>query len=682
MRLDDHLESIKGIGEKTAAHFNKLGLFSVGSLLTYYPRRYDDFREPTDISALKEGETGVICACVSFVAQPKAASRIKIVTCKASDPSGEIELVWFNMPFVKYELKPGYHYVFRGKVTKKGRSLTMEQAKIYKREDYARLKGTLQPVYPLTSGLTNNAVVKAMKQSLDLAEDIPEYIPSSIRKQYDLMKKKYALTEMHFPKSEETMLDARRSLCFEEFFIFGLFIRQMAVGRERAESHAGIRDTGACEKILKSLPYSLTEDQMKAVECIKKDILSGHVMARLIQGDVGSGKTIVAALAMAFVASSGHQAAIMAPTEVLAKQHFNSMKPLFDLLSLDTVLLTGSMTAAEKKEIYKKIKDHEGADIIIGTHALFQEKVEYDDLCLCVTDEQHRFGVKQREGLGKKGEKPHILVMSATPIPRTLAMMLYGDMDISLIRSMPKNRIKVKNCVVGPQYRPTAYQFITEQVRQGHQAYIICPMVDAGDAGYGENVEEYSKALSETLGDSIIVEKLHGKMKPKDKDRIMERFANNEINVLVSTTVVEVGMNVPNATVMMIENSERFGLAQLHQLRGRVGRGDAQSYCIFMYSEASQETLERLEILKTSNDGFEIANKDLELRGPGDLFGIRQCGDMYFKIGDIYNDSDVFKEAYEAAGTLSDREVSDIVGKMYESSAKEVFKFLENYGTI
>jgi ATP-dependent DNA helicase RecG len=382
-------------------------------------------------------------------------------------------------------------------------------------------------------------------------------------------------------------------------------------------------------------------------------------MNRLIQGDVGSGKTVLAILALLMAVKNGYQASFMVPTEVLAKQHYKSLTSLCTDFGISICLLVGSMTAKEKRETYDKIKTHQ-ADIIIGTHALIQEKVEYDRLGLVITDEQHRFGVKQREALMNKGGNPHVLVMSATPIPRTLAIILYGDLDISIVDELPAKRLPIKNCVVDTNYRPSAYRFIDKQVAEGRQAYVICPMVEESEEVEAENVIEYTERIKEALVPNIAVEFLHGKMKPKDKNDVMERFANGEINVLVSTTVVEVGVNVPNATVMMVENSERFGLAQLHQLRGRVGRGEDQSYCIFVCGSSSKDAWERLEILNKSNDGFYIAGEDLKLRGPGDIFGIRQSGDMDFKLGDIFNDASLLKAAAKAVKSLKDKEVDSI----------------------
>ncbi|MCR5585187.1 MAG: ATP-dependent DNA helicase RecG [Lachnospiraceae bacterium] len=681
MELTDSVSEIKGIGEKTQNLFNKLGVGSVGELLTFYPSRYDTFNDPGLISDLREGEEGVVCGLISKVVEPRYTSRIKILTCQLTDPSGSIECVWFNQPFVKYELRSGYHFILRGRINKKGNKLQMEQAKVYKREEYYKLQTALQPVYPLTAGLTNNAVRKAVKQALTITGDFPEFVPLKIRKEFDIIKKNHAVEEMHFPKSEETMLEARRSLVFEEFFLFMVFIRQMSQGREVLDSEAKISDDGSCDEFITKLPYKLTKDQLNVFEEIKKDLLSGHVMARLIQGDVGSGKTVVAELALLMTARSGYQGAIMAPTEVLAQQHFEAMSRDFAPFGIRCCLLVGSMKASEKKKAYAMIEAHE-ADVIIGTHTLFQEKLVFDNLALCITDEQHRFGVKQREKLNKKGVRPHILVMSATPIPRTLAMMLYGDMDISRITELPAERLPIKNCVVGQGYRNSAYSFIKKQVEEGRQAYIICPMVDENEDSELENVTDYCERLKELFGDSPVVEKLHGKMKPKEKNDIMESFKNGEIDVLVSTTVVEVGVNVPNATVMVVENAERFGLAQLHQLRGRVGRGDKQSFCIFIYGKESDETKERLNVLLKSNNGFEIANEYLKMRGPGDLFGIRQCGEMYFKLGDVFNDASLLNSANEAVASLSDKEMDCIVQKMYDGGAKEVFQFFNNYVTI
>lgn len=470
-------------------------------------------------------------------------------------------------------------------------------------------------------------------------------------------------------------------LVFDEFFMFLVGVRRMKEHREDKHSPYVIKRVQEASTLKSSLPYALTGAQERALEEVYRDMEGGRVMNRLIQGDVGSGKTIIAILALVQAAYNGYQGALMVPTEVLARQHYESMTSLFQAHGITKVpiLVTGSMTAREKRLAYGKIAGHE-ADIIIGTHALIQEKVVYDNLALVITDEQHRFGVGQRELLSTKGQEPHVLVMSATPIPRTLAIILYGDLDISVIDELPQGRQAIKNCVVDPGYRPKAYSFIQKQVEMGHQAYIICPMVEASEMIEAENVLDYTKSLQKELSSGITVEYLHGKMKAKEKNAIMERFAAGEIQVLVSTTVIEVGVNVPNATVMMIENAERFGLAQLHQLRGRVGRGDAQSFCIMVNCSHDENTGERLDILNRSNDGFYIASEDLKLRGPGDIFGLRQSGDMEFKLADIFTDANILKRVSEEVDRLLDldpqleleehrelkRKIEDYLGTNYE----------------
>lgn len=681
MQISDRIDSVKGIGDKTRALFEKLNVNTVGQLLTYYPRDYETFSGPVPIASLQEGCVGVVEASVSRISETRAGGRMHIITCVATDPSGSITLTWFNQPYLKKQLSMGYRYIFRGKITRKGNQLRMEQPKFYKREEYARLQNVLQPVYPLTKGLTNNMVSKSMKQALSLAGELPEYVPAQIRREYGVLKRKNTLEEIHFPKSRETMLEARKSLVFEEFFLFSVYLRELAGSKETKNSEYVFANATECDALIKSLPYELTGDQKKVWEEIRTDVAGGGVMARLVQGDVGSGKTILAILALLLTVKNGCQGCLMVPTEVLAKQHFDSAKKLLEPFGVRVTLLVGSMTAKEKREAYAKMQAQE-TDVVIGTHALIQEKAEYARLGLVITDEQHRFGVKQREKLAGKGFEPHILVMSATPIPRTLAMMLYGDMDISVIKELPAERLPIKNCVVGTGYRETAYKFMEKQIAEGHQVYIICAMVEESETSDLENVTDYTERIKERFGSSVCVEALHGKMKADEKNSIMERFASGEIQILVSTTVVEVGVNVPNATVMMIENAERFGLAQLHQLRGRVGRGSAQSYCIIMSGNADEATMERLGILNKSNDGFFIASEDLRLRGPGDLFGIRQSGDMTFKIGDIYQDADCLKEANEAANRLSMDARKQIMNDLYQNGANDIFLFLDAYSTI
>lgn len=673
MDANDNIKVIKGIGEKTEKVFCKLGIVTVQDLLEHYPRGYEEFDHPVPIAAIMEGMTAAIEASLAAAPKLKKVRNLHIINAQVKDPSGTFHLTWFNMPFLQKSLRAGYHYIFRGKVVRKNGVLVIEQPGIYRKEDYYKLLKVLQPVYPLTEGITNAAVSKAIRQVLSELTFARDYIPKQTAKQYGLMDRTRAIREVHFPKDRESMLKARQRLVFDEFFLYSLALRKLKEKKAEVQSEYIMKEQPDCEALIKSLPYPLTKAQLRVWDEIQKDLRGNYVMNRLIQGDVGSGKTILAVLALLMAVKNGYQASFMVPTEVLAKQHYKALTGLLTQYRVSVCLLTGSMTAKEKREVYDRIRLHE-ADIIIGTHALIQEKVEYDRLGLVVTDEQHRFGVKQREALMNKGGNPHVLVMSATPIPRTLAIILYGDLDISLVDELPAHRLPIKNCVVDTNYRPSAYRFIDKQVAGGRQAYVICPMVEESEEVEAENVIEYTERLKEALRPEVIVEYLHGKMKPKEKNDVMERFADGEIQVLVSTTVVEVGVNVPNTTVMMVENAERFGLAQLHQLRGRVGRGEHQSYCIFVCGSGSREAWDRLEILNKSNDGFFIAGEDLKLRGPGDIFGIRQSGDMEFKLGDIFTDAGVLKAAAEAVKGLKDQEVDAIFDANPQLEDKILYK--------
>ena len=659
MEANDNIQVIKGIGEKTEKLLYKLGIETVQDLLEHYPRGYEEFERPVMISQISEGTTLAIEASITATPKVKRMRNLQIVNAQVRDSSNTMWLTWFNMPFLQKSLRSGYHYIFRGKVIRKNGVLTIEQPGIYQKESYYKLLKVLQPIYPLTQGITNTLISKAIKQVLTELSFAKDYIPKPVAKEYTLMDRTKALKEVHFPKDRESMMKARQRLVFDEFFLYSLALRRLKERKILQPSAYRMEVRPECGQLIAGLPYSLTKAQLRVWEEIQMDIRGEYAMNRLIQGDVGSGKTVLAILALTMAVKNGYQACFMVPTEVLAKQHYKSLENIAEQFGFSISLLVGSMTAKEKREAYERIKTHK-TDIIIGTHAVIQEMVEYDSLGLVVTDEQHRFGVKQREALMNKGGAPHVLVMSATPIPRTLAIILYGDLDLSIVDELPAQRLPIKNCVVDTNYRPSAYRFITKQVTEGRQAYVICPMVEESDEVEAENVIEYTEHLQEALPSGITVEYLHGKMKPKDKNDVMERFAGGEIQVLVSTTVVEVGVNVPNATVMMVENAERFGLAQLHQLRGRVGRGVHQSYCIFVCGSSSKEAWGRLEILNKSNDGFFIAGEDLKLRGPGDVFGIRQSGDMDFKLGDIYTDAGILKAAAVAVKTLQDQEVNAI----------------------
>ena len=653
MNTASPITALKGIGEKTAALFHRVGVDTVGELLSYYPRTYDVYERPVSIGALEADKIQAVTGVIRRIPDGRRVGRYHITTVSLEENGLHLQLSWFNMPFLRNSLLPGCIYIFRGRVQKKKGRTTMDQPEIYAPEDYEKLLDTMQPIYGLTGGLSNKTVTKAVRQAFEQLDLDTEYLPERIRNEQQLAEYNFSLRAIHFPVKREDLLLARKRLVFDEFFLFILALRQMKEQTEDTVNGCVIHPGASVEQLLSSLPYELTGAQKRVWNEIQADLKGETIMNRLVQGDVGSGKTVIALLALLSAVESGYQGALMAPTEVLARQHAESIRELLSGLSMDVCveLLTGSMTAKEKREAYARIESGE-ARIILGTHALIQEKVSFARLGLVVTDEQHRFGVRQRETLASQGLHPHVLVMSATPIPRTLAIIIYGDLDISVIDELPANRLPIKNCVVDESYRPKAYRFIEREVAAGRQVYIICPMVEENPEIEIENVVDYTEKLQKELAPGIAIEYLHGKMKAAEKNDIMERFAAGEIQVLVSTTVIEVGVNVPNATVMMVENAERFGLAQLHQLRGRVGRGKHQSYCIFVSGSDSKDTKKRLEILNKSNDGFYIASEDLKLRGPGDLFGIRQSGILEFKIGDIFTDALILQAASEEAAKI------------------------------
>lgn len=652
------LNNLKGIGEKTEKLFYKAGVEKVNDLLRYYPRYYDVFEEPVLIRDLECDRTQAIKGTVVREVSVKRVRNLQVVTGYLRDERGDaIKATWFNSPYLKGKLTIGSTFIFRGFVKENYSNFSIEQPKIFGIAEYNKKKGEMQPVYPLVSGLTNNMVQKAVKQALKLVET-EEFLPEKIRNKYGLEGLQQAIEHIHYPTDKNQLYSARKRLIFDEFFMFIYNIRNLKDKNTEIHNRHILVEPKEVKTLINNLPYELTNAQKRTWEEIKRDISSTKVMNRLIQGDVGSGKTIIAFFALITAALNNGQGAMMAPTEVLARQHYDNLIELIKEhnINVNPVVLVGSMTAKEKRDAYKVIESGD-ADIIIGTHALIQEKVNYNNLTLVVTDEQHRFGVRQREAISEKGEHPHIMVMSATPIPRTLAIIMYGDLDISVIDELPANRLPIANCVVGTDYRPNAYDFMTKQIAKGRQVYVICPTVEYSEAVEGENVIEYAEKLKRIMPVSVNIEFLHGRMKPAEKNEIMDRFANNQIQILVSTTVVEVGVNVPNATVMMVENAERFGLAQLHQLRGRVGRGKYQSYCIFINGSGKKEALERLNILCKSNDGFLIANEDLKLRGPGDFFGVRQSGDFEFRLGDIMNDANTLKQASETVELILNEEV-------------------------
>ena len=676
MANDQSIETLKGIGEKTAKLFEKVGIRTIDDLLHYYPRGYDTYGEPKAIGELSEDETGTVEGFLKSGATGVHVNGLSIVQATISDMTGKLRLVWYHMPYLKNTLRPDSHFIFRGRVIRKKNGLTMEQPQMFNPEAYEELLSSMRPVYAQTKGLGNKMITSAVEQALAFRTLERDYLPAGLRIANELAEYNFAIEHIHFPSNEEELKFARKRLVYDEFFFFLLAVRHLKEKRQNVQSPFHMEKQDECRKLLVDLPYRLTNAQLRTLEEVLKDLKSGSVMNRLIQGDVGSGKTIIAVLALLAACENGYQGALMVPTEVLARQHFESVTELFEKHGVDkkVILLTGSMTAKEKRIACEKVASHE-ADIIIGTHALIQEKIVYDNLALVITDEQHRFGVAQREMFGNKGQMPHVLVMSATPIPRTLAIILYGDLDISVIDELPANRLPIKNCVVDKSYRPRDYRFIENEVKNGRQAYVICPMVEESEMIDAENVLDYTKILRQNLP-GIRVEYLHGKMKGKEKNKIMEEFAAGEIQVLVSTTVIEVGVNVPNATVMMIENAERFGLAQLHQLRGRVGRGDKQSYCIMVNASGNKEKNRRLDVLNKSNDGFYIASEDLKLRGPGDIFGIRQSGDLEFQLADIYTDAVTLKKVSEDVNRLLEQD-ENLEQEENQELKKRLDRFLE-----
>lgn len=684
MKLNDPITSISGIGEKTAALYRKLNIFTVHDLIKHYPRDYEEWGDIVPIGALKANQVQAVRGMVIGAPQTlHIRKNMTVTSARIKDASGACDITYFNMPYVRNSLQPGKQCIFRGRAVLKNNRMAMEQPKIVSPQEFEKNLHRLAPVYPVTKGLTIAAVTKAVRAAVSALEPGVDYIPEDMLEKYGLFDWHSSICGIHFPADKEEMLAARKRLVFEEFLFFIVSVMTLKDMASREVNDCPMMRIDACKDLIDALPYQLTNAQKKVWAQIEEDMCSVHLMNRLVQGDVGSGKTIVAVLAIFMCVMNHAQAAFMAPTEVLAAQHFETITELAQKYKLPfkPVLLTGSLTAREKRRAKEGIALGT-CNVIVGTQALLQADVDFYDLRLVITDEQHRFGVKQRETLAQKGVQPHILVMSATPIPRTLAIILYGDLDISVMDELPANRLPIKNCVVNTDYRKKAYDFIAKEAAAGRQAYVICPMVEAGDEIMGsqpvlENVMDYAAKLKTELPPSVRIDYLHGQMKPKAKNFIMEEFANHNIDVLVSTTVIEVGINVPNATVMLVENAERFGLAQLHQLRGRVGRGKHQSYCIFMSATGQNETMERLEVLNKSNDGFFISSEDMRLRGPGDLFGIRQSGQFQFTIGDIYQDAGILQEAQSCA-----KEIYEAYAGNGKSPIEGHEKFWQHYEDI
>lgn len=646
---EKRLSELKGIGEKTEKLFAKIGVEDLGQLLHYYPRSYD-FCSP--VITPDRFESGTKAAAELIVIKPPAVlsgKRSKITVMQTQADFQKIELIWYNMPYLRGMLKKGMRFVFRGLVIKKGSKWVFEHPEIYSCADYEKISGSIRPVYSITAGLSNNAVIKAQRQLIDNTE-IKEELPAELIEKYGLEPLQNAIPEIHFPRNERSLRAARERVIFDEFFFYMLRLAMLKKSVRQDGNDFAVKDFSKADSLIEKLPYDLTGAQKRVWQNIKNALSGDTRMNMLVQGDVGSGKTIIAFLALISAWEAGYQCAYMAPTEVLAAQHYRNLCALCEEydLGIKPVLLTGSLTLKNKTGVQESISLGD-ARVVIGTHALIQEKVDFSELGLVIIDEQHRFGVDQRARAAEKGRKPHVCVMSATPIPRTLALMLYGDLDVSVLDEMPAKRLRVLNAAVDTSYRPTAYRFIQKQINEGHQAYVICPMIEKNEDLPCESVTEYTKKLKSVFGKSVRIDMLHGRMSPADKEAALSKFADGETDILVSTTVVEVGVDVPNATVMMVENADRFGLAQLHQLRGRIGRGEAQSYCIFVSSEGKDAQNERLRILTESNDGFYIAEQDLRQRGQGDLFGFRQSGLPGFNIADPFEDRELLARANEAA---------------------------------
>ncbi len=643
---------VKGIGEARAKALQKLGVTNLRELISYFPRAYEDRREIRRIADLVPGEYACVRAVVA--SEPKLShirKGLDLVKLRVVDESAALDLTYFNQAYLKNNFRTGEEYVFYGKA--EGNLLRRQMTNpAFEREGENRVTGRIVPVYPLTAGVSQNLLHKAVRQGLDAcADDLVDFLPEDVRRTHQLCHVRYAYENVHFPADETALAVARRRLVFEELFLLTLGLRLLRSRRDNAEGQA-------CENVpldpfYAALPFTLTGAQRRAAEDCARDMCSPRPMNRLVQGDVGSGKTMVAAAAVWFAAQSGLQSALMAPTEILAEQHYKTLAPLLEGLGVRCALLTAATTAKTRRSILEQLALGE-LDLAIGTHALLSPDVQYQNLGLVVTDEQHRFGVDQRAALGAKGDHPHLLVMSATPIPRTLALMIYGDLDVSLIDELPPGRQSIDTFAVDSSYHKRIYDFLRKLIAEGRQAYIICPMVAENDELPDERkaVTAYAEKLQKDVFPDLTVAPIHGKMKAKEKDAVMREFAAGNINILVSTTVVEVGVDVPNAAVMLIENAECFGLSQLHQLRGRVGRGQHKSYCILVSDNDGEDNKRRLAVMKRTNNGFEIAEEDLKLRGPGDFFGSRQHGLPTLRVADLTCDMELLHEARAAAESL------------------------------
>ncbi len=644
MELTDNVKYVKGVGPNRAKLLNKLDIFTVKDLITYYPREYEDRSKAIKINEVSDGQEclieGIVVSKINEIRTYK--KNMTIYKLIVRDDTGTCELIWYNQPYLKTIFKLGQEYRFYGKVHQKIGIYEMNSP-IFEEKGKSNKTGRIIPIYPLTYNLNQNTIRKIIENSLLAVKDkINESIPEYILKEYNLLKIKEAIEKIHFPNNFNEFDNARKRLVFEELLTMQLLLLTLKNKYKNNESGICFNKDAKMSDVINKLPFKLTKAQIRVLEEIDNDMESNKAMNRLLQGDVGSGKTVVAIIAAYKAVISGYQVAIMAPTSILASQHLESFKQILDKFNIKSELLIGNTTKKNKETILKKLKDGE-IDILIGTHSLIEDTVVFKNLGLVITDEQHRFGVRQRSILSSKGKNPDVLVMTATPIPRTLALILYGDLDISIIDELPPNRKKIETYAVNKSMEQRIQNFIKKQVDEGRQAYIVCPLVEENEDIEAKSVIELFDKYQKEIFKDYRVAYMHGKLKQKEKDEIMQKFKDGQIDILISTTVIEVGVNVPNASIMVIENAERFGLAQLHQLRGRVGRGEYKSYCILVYQGNSELIRKRMQVMQDSNDGFLISEKDLELRGTGDFFGTKQHGIPDFKIANLFEDMPTLK---------------------------------------
>jgi len=641
------IKSLVGVGEQRAKSFEKRGIKTIEDLLYFFPRDYENRKEVKEISECFAGESVCVKGQVMFpVTETRIRKNMTIYAMIICDDSGAMTVIWYNNKYVKNQFRTGEEYMFFGKISQKGGKRELVNP-VYEKPEKRKYTGRIVPIYPLSGNKTQKIVHTAMESAMIAMGELREYLPKFLRERYNIAELNFSMRNIHFPENFEDYRIARRRFVFEELLTLQLALL-LKRGRTDKETRDMFKDVACRDIMIEKLPFKLTGAQNKVIEEICRDFQKTVPMNRLVQGDVGSGKTAVAAVAMYVAVQNGYQSAIMAPTEILATQHFETFKSFLAGTEIRICLLTGS--SKKKKELYEKIKNGE-YDIVVGTHALIQKDVEYKKLGLVIADEQHRFGVAQRAELADKGENPHVLIMTATPIPRTLAFILYGDLDISVIDELPPGRKPVATYAVGESMRQRIYAFLKKNVDKGMQAYVVCPLIEETESMDLKNATEIRDRLQKSFPD-VNVGLMHGKMKAKDKDDVMHRFVSGDIKILVSTTVIEVGVNVPSGNMMIIENAERFGLSQLHQLRGRVGRGSEQAYCVLFCHGNNEITKKRMETMCMSNDGFYISEQDLKLRGPGDFFGTRQHGLPDMKIANLFEDMDILKNAQEAVAEI------------------------------